>query len=216
MASALLNDHGSTLADFIRQLGDIAPDRILMNPLPGTATEEDAVRLIESAQPKACELIDGVLVEKAMGVQESFLAMRLALLLGNFLELHDLGFLTDSQGMARMISANVRIPDISFFAWEQLPTKSIPNVPIMDCSPALAIEVLSPTNTPREMRDKRNDYFASGTRVVWELDPSSRTVRVYSGVQESVLLSGDDSLTGEPVLPGFVVTLPQIFGKLDR
>ena len=54
-----------SLADLVSWLGDIPLERIRLHPAPGTATEEDVV------QAKCCELLDGVLVEKAMGWEES-------------------------------------------------------------------------------------------------------------------------------------------------
>src|SRR5688572_8610047 len=66
-----------TLAELLHQLGDIPLERILWQPFPGTATEKDVERLAEAANKRLCELVDGVLVEKPMGNQESNLAMRL-------------------------------------------------------------------------------------------------------------------------------------------
>ncbi len=62
----------ATMADLLRELGDIPPDRVLLRPCP--ATEADVVWLDDHAD-RLCELVDGVLVEKPMGLRESFLAM---------------------------------------------------------------------------------------------------------------------------------------------
>ena len=80
--------------------------------------------------------------------------------------------------MLRMLGGNVRVPDVAFISWDQLPGRRIPDEPIFNVSPVLAVEVLSPGNTRREMRLKREEYFASGTRLVWEIDPPGRTIRV--------------------------------------
>ena len=77
-------DEAITFADLLYELGDISPARIVMRPPPGTATEEDVLRLMEAPRKRLCELIDGVLVEKAMGWKESVLAIYMGTSLSNF------------------------------------------------------------------------------------------------------------------------------------
>jgi hypothetical protein len=67
-----------TIADLVHRLGDISIDRIMLHPAPGLATEDDVIRYLEAPQKRLCELIDGVLVEKPMGVKEGLLGSRLA------------------------------------------------------------------------------------------------------------------------------------------
>lgn len=204
----------STVADLVARLGDVPPERILMTPRPGQATEADAVRLTGRADKQICELIDGVLVRKPMSMHSTILGFWIGHLIQLFLDQHNLGILTGENGMARMATANVRIPDVSFFSWDQL-NRTIPDVAVAGVSPVLAIEVLSPSNTGREMRQKRDEYFASGTRLVWEFDPRTRTVRVFTGVQDSILLTEADQLTGGDVLPGFLVAVRNVFSRLN-
>ena len=59
-----------TVADLLEGAGDIPLDRIRMQPPPGTATEEDVIA-IHSREKRLCELVDGTLVEKPMGFDES-------------------------------------------------------------------------------------------------------------------------------------------------
>jgi hypothetical protein len=63
-----------TLADLADRFGPLPPERIRMNPPPGIATEEDAIRINERKEG-LCELIDGILLEKTMGWYESFLGV---------------------------------------------------------------------------------------------------------------------------------------------
>ena len=74
-----------TIADLLEELGDISPQRIRLSPAPGMATEKDVVR-IESQENRLYELIDGVLVEKAMGARESLIAGVLIHLIWDFLK----------------------------------------------------------------------------------------------------------------------------------
>ncbi|HMB06053.1 MAG TPA: hypothetical protein VKP69_20265, partial [Isosphaeraceae bacterium] len=82
-----------TVADLLAQLGDIPPSRVLMRPAPGTATEQDVIALLNrhDRHKQLCELVDGSLVEKTMGYEESALAALLIGYLVNFLQQHDLG-----------------------------------------------------------------------------------------------------------------------------
>src|SRR5262249_32048333 len=79
-----------TLADLLEQLGGIDPRRVRANPPPGRATAKDVLR-IRQRERRLYELVDGVLVEKVMGLLESSLALDLAILLGYFLDRNDLG-----------------------------------------------------------------------------------------------------------------------------
>lgn len=72
-ASTLADAPLETLADRLKRLGSVSPERIPMSPAPGTATEEDVVARVDG-EKHLFELVDGVLVEKAMGYYESLLA----------------------------------------------------------------------------------------------------------------------------------------------
>jgi Uma2 family endonuclease len=109
----------------------------------------------------------------------------------------------------------VRIPDVAFVSWERLPGRRIPSEPIPDLAPDLAVEVLSPGNTPGEMARKRQEYFAAGVQLVWIVDPVARTVAVYTAPEQSTVLQAAQTLAGEPVLPGFTLPLRRLFAALD-
>ena len=75
--------------------------------------------------------------------------------------------------------------------------------------PDLAIEVLSKSNTPAEMERKRREYFASGARLVWAIDPRSRKATVYTSPDHGTDVT--DTLDGPDILPGFSLSLPWLF-----
>lgn len=205
-----------TFADLQQRLGDIPLGRIRMDPPPGTATPADVVR-IQAKDGVLCELVDGVLVEKVMGYQESVLAAWILSLLGDFVRKHNLGFIAGEAGTMEVLPDLVRIPDISFLAWDRLPGRKIPREPIPKLAPNLAVEVLSDSNTPAEMKRKRRDYFEAGVDLVWEIDPETRSVVVWTSVRKSkTLADSEDTLDGGAVLPGFSTTLRELFKELDR
>jgi Uma2 family endonuclease len=217
MSAATVPVASESIADWLARLGDIPPERLRLPPAPGEATEADLIAALEAPRKRICELIDGALVEKAMGFRESLLAGRLLVLLDLFVEPRNLGLLTVPDGMLRLFVGRVRAPDIAFIPWEALPDRRVPQEPIPAVAPDLAVEVLSESNTPGEMRLKREDYFRAGTRLVWEIDPRQRTVAVFTQVLPAAAnLTAADTLTGDPVLPGFALPLADLFGTLDR
>lgn len=204
-----------TMADLLEHFGGISPRRIRLNPPPGTATEQDVID-IQTHEDRLYELVDGVLVEKVMGFPESTLTCQLIRLLGNYVEEKGLGILAGADGTVRLMPGLVRIPDISFVSWRQLPRHEVPSDPIPDLAPDLAIEVLREGNTRGEMNRKLKDYFLAGVRLVWYVDPRRQTVRVYTAPDRCTRLRMGDTLDGGDVLPGFRLPLRKLFAKVGR
>ncbi len=201
-----------TVADLLESLGDIPPERIRMRPPPGTATEDD-VLTVHASEKRLCELVDGVLVEKPMGYDESRLAAELIYALVDYLRSNDLGTAAGADGMMRLLTGLVRIPDVSFVSWDHLPESYGPIPPI---APDLAVEILSESNTPREMERKLREYFEAGTQLVWYLDPRSRTATVYTAPDRFTVLDESQTLDGGNVLPGLKIPLRELFERASR
>jgi Uma2 family endonuclease len=202
-----------TLAEFVENLGGIPLERIRMKPPPGLATEKDVIAEREGPKRRLCELVDGVLVEKAMGTKESLLAFEIGRLLGNFVAEQDLGAVLGADGMLRLAPGLVRIPDISFIPWNRIPNEEFGDDPIAAYVPDLAVEVLSPSNTRGEMDRKLRDYFLSGTRLVWLIQPKNQTAQVYTSPTDSRRVSKTGILHGDPVVLGFTLPLPDLFAR---
>jgi Uma2 family endonuclease len=97
-------------------------------------------------------------------------------------------------------TGNVRLPNVTFVCKGRLPTV---RTPVPTLAPDLAVEVLSAGNTAGEMARKREEYFRSGTRLVWMVDPDTRTVAIYHApegpdrvVDESGTLDAEDVVAG--------------------
>jgi Uma2 family endonuclease len=204
-----------TLADLLHRLGDVPLDRIRFHPFPGTATVQD-VLAIQQREGKLCELVEGVLLEKPGGYNESSLAGFLAGLLNAFVIPRNLGIVTGADGTVELMADLVRIPDVAFTSWERLPGRRHPTSSIPRLAPNLAVEVLSRSNTPGEMAAKRQDYFTAGVELVWGINPETRTVTVYNSPSSETVLDATATLTGGTVLPGFTLSLGDLFAELDR
>ena len=196
-----------TLAQYLEKLGDEDPARILWTPRPGTATEDDFVKV----NHKLVELIDGTVVHKTVGMPESSLAMLIACRLGDWNHTTNAGVVSIVTCPFWLAPGLIRLPDASFTAWRSLPT---PDAHLRDYAqfpPDLAVEVLSLSDRPRAFARKVRDYFTYGTRQVWVADPRAETVVVYTAPGESTTLSRNDTLDGGKVLPGFTLPLAELF-----
>jgi Uma2 family endonuclease len=204
-----------TMAELLERLGGVAPERVRLDPPPGRATERHLIRLNDRSG-RLYELIDGVLVEKAVSYPESNLAAWLIFLLQEFLQRHDLGLVAGEGGGMRLMQGLVRLPDVSFVRWERLPSREVPMDPIAGLGPDLAVEVLSPSNTRGEMERKLREYFLSGTRLVWLVDLRKRRVVVHTDPDQGAVLAEGQTLDGGDVLPGLALPVGRIFERLPR
>jgi Uma2 family endonuclease len=203
------------LGELLDRLGNIPPGRIRLRPPLGTATEEDVLN-VHAREKRLCELIDGVLVEKAMGFRESCLAVALIRCLKAFVAPRKLGLVTGEAGMMRLASGLVRIPDVAFISWDRIPGRRMPTEAIPSLAPDLAVEVLSASNTAGEIARKLREYFEAGVSLVWLVDPAVRTVTVFLGPEQSTVLKEADTVNGGEVLPEFSLALRDLFAELDQ
>jgi Uma2 family endonuclease len=214
MATATV-EQDLTVADLLDRLGGIPASRVRLVPTPGTATEQDVIAVHDRTN-RLCELVDGVLVEKVMGFDESIVSLLLAGSLLNYLKRHDIGKLVGADGMMRLFPGLVRIPDVAFISWKRYPKKTRNRGEIPTVAPDLVVEVLSKENTPREMARKLDEYFRAGVLQVWYVDPKRRKVRVFTGRDHSFVLGEEDELQGGDVLPGFSISIGDWFAEAER
>ena len=207
---------GYTVRDLTDRFGPIPLDRFVWDPLPGTATFADLLRLHDAG--RLVELVDGVLLEKAVGWTESRIAILLAKRFGHWDPTELLGTLTGADGFVRLANGNTRGPDLSFYAWDSLPGRRLPADAVPELCPDFCVEVVSRSNTRREIDGRLDDLFASGCRLAWVLDPRPRTARLITPAQTNAarpwveqVVRGDAVLNGEPVLPGFEVRLDELW-----
>lgn len=215
MISAITSREPMTLAELYELFGPLPAHRLCTNPPPGLATEADWQRTHDD-NDRLYELVDGVLLEKDMGYFEGRIAAVLIHLLEVYLESRDLGFVVGADGASRFLPGLIRIPDVSFVAWTQLPNRAVPRDPLPDLVPDLVVEILSRGNTDREMDRKLRDYFSSGVRLVWYIDPRINVIDVFESVANVRRLDADAVLDGGAVLPGFAISVRELFTRAAR
>jgi Uma2 family endonuclease len=79
-----------------------------------------------------------------------------------------------------------------------------------ELAPDLVVEVLSPDDRPGEVRDKVADWLRAGTRLVWVVDPETRSARAYGPDGSACAIPEDGALDGGAVLPGLLIPLGDV------
>jgi Uma2 family endonuclease len=163
------------------------------------------------------ELVDGQLVEKAMGSYSDWVATRLSRRLGT-LEDQGFGWVLGSESSYQCFPhdpGKVRRPDVSFILRGRLPDERIPqgHIPI---PPDLAVEVVSPNDLFYEVEAKVEEYLAAGVPLVWVISPETNSVQVFPADGAWQRLGPDDTLTAPELLPGFSCPVDDLFGGSPR
>ena len=160
------------------------------------------------------EIVDGRRVEKPpMGTFQIFVTAILDQQLGGFARTNRLGRVFPEM-LFRINPAGspMRRPDIAFVSYGRWPRdRKVNSDNGWDVIPDLAIEVVSPSNTADEVLGKVREYFLAGVRRVWVVYPSERQVYVYQSPTRNSILGDGDDLDGEDVLPGFRLSLAELF-----
>ncbi|HXI15520.1 MAG TPA: Uma2 family endonuclease [Chloroflexota bacterium] len=160
------------------------------------------------------ELVNGEVIELSpVGRPHGRTQARFCMFIGPHVESDRLGEVFVEVGFTLARNPDVvRAPDVSFVSEEQL--LRTPLEPGFFAGyPDIAVEVVSPGDTIREIEDKVQAYFDAGTRLVWLAYSDRRRVMVRYPDGRGLMLSGDDVLPGEDVMPGFSVTINDLFGK---
>ena len=135
--------------------------------------------------------------------------MRLAIPLGTFIYAHRLGGIYGPD-TTFSIGANDRMPDIAFVSMTRIPPEGEPRSKWL-IAPDLAVEIISPTDAVDDTTRKIREYFAAGVRQVWQISAEFRTVMVYRSPTDIKLLTEEDTLTCDELLPGFALPLRDVF-----
>lgn len=106
------------------------------------------------------------------------------------------------------VGERVLMPDVAFISASRLPDD---RGEIFSIPPELAIEVVSPTDSQSKIVGKALAYLEAGTRLVWIIEPTEKTVTVFRSETDIELLTRTDTLTGEDVVEGFSCPVAQLF-----
>lgn len=191
--------------------------RTLDTPTEGEATGRELLRaeeyyLLPDEPGWRDELVEGSVVREPMpSFGHGSASARIARFLLEWVESRELGEVVGECGfVVQRDPDTVRGPDAAFVSAERLAAWS-GDGPFFEGAPDLAVEVLSPSNTRGEVERKVREYLAAGARLVWVVDPASRSVTAYRTGEASRRVGPDDSLDGSDILPGFTLPVSRIF-----
>jgi len=172
-------------------------------------TEDELMALPKDGHKR--ELRAGEIIMSPTGYRHERIVARLLSAMWQHAERHRLGVVCGSSLGCWMESGNLLSPDVSFIAKSRLPASAVDEEKYFRGSPDLVVEVMSPWDRTMRLREKTEDYFSSGCRLAWVLNPADRTGLVYRSPDAGRHLGPADALDGEDVLPGFRLPLAELF-----
>jgi Uma2 family endonuclease len=191
-------------------VGTDAPEHAMSVLATKLITAEEFGRMPDPPDGSKQELVKGVIVTmpppKAI---HGIVQLRIGRKLGNFADERNLGWIvTESGTIVDRDPDTVRGPDVAFYSIARQPT--VPEN-YFEIAPDLAVEVLSPHAKRSVVRAKIAEYIAAGVRLVWLVDPETRTVLEYRGSLRGTEYDESDTITGADVLPEFSCRVADFF-----
>jgi Uma2 family endonuclease len=178
-----------------------------------TYTTADELLALPMGMGKRYELVAGELrVMSPAGWRHGGVVGVLQTLLGTHIYKNGLGqvFGAETGFLLRRDPDTVRAPDFAFIAKAHLPATD-PVEAYWPGAPDLAVEVLSPSDTAGEVAEKVEEWLACGCAAVWVVDPKLRTITIYLSMTDVRIVSGQEELVGDPVVPGFTCAVADVF-----
>lgn len=172
-----------------------------------------AEELLTRPDGDAYELVDRELVERKVGAKSSFIAGQVHHRIEDYCRSRCLGWVFPEGTSFQCFPDDpdkVRRADVSFIRFGRLPREQPPEGHIR-IAPDLAVEVVSPNDLAYDVDSKVEDYLQAGVRLVWVVNPVTRTVRVHHPDGPGATLPADGDLAGGDVLPGFHCPIRDLF-----
>ena len=186
-----------------------------MDTPTGFVTDEELFHAPRDGQKY--ERVDGEIRVTPAGFRHGAVSLQLGARLLAFVTERGLGHVVDSStgfrwpGRKPERPDNVRSPDVSFVAAGRFPEERWP-VGFAALAPDLAVEVLSPNDNSRDVLEKVGEYLHAGTRLVWVIDPETRTAAIHRSLEDVRVVREAELLDGEDVVPGFACPLKDVLG----
>src|ERR1044072_1717233 len=159
------------------------------------------------------ELVKGELRKMSpAGSEQGAVIVNITVLLGQHVKANKLGVCFGAETGFKIASDpdTVRAPDVAFIRQERIPEGGLPKK-FWPGAPDLAVEVLSPGDSRREVDEKIADWLEAGARAVWVINPKRLSVSTYRSLTDVTRLSEEDELDGGDVVRGFRCKVSEIF-----
>ena len=175
----------------------------------------DDLLAMPQAKTSGMELIDGELVPRGGTMSPTSwrhgkVEFRLAAIFSRYQDAHKTGeFVTGEVGFyTRGDQFTTRAADIAFIQTERIPEKT---EGFLSIAPDLVVEIISPGNSADDIEAKTAEWFDFGVKMVWLIYPRTERVHVFTTPKTMRVYSADETLSVDAVLPGFSVSVAEIF-----
>jgi Uma2 family endonuclease len=186
---------------------------ILLNMSTATLVTADELLVMPTGMGKRYELVLGELrVMSPSGWRHGQVVSNLSTLLHSYIRDHDFGrgFGAETGFLLTRNPDTVRAPDFAFIAKKNIP-KDDPSEAFWPGAPDLAVEVLSPGDTTREVNEKVDAWLSAGSAAVWIIDPLGETVAIHRSRTDIQIRTVGETLEGGSVVPGFSCPVDELF-----
>lgn len=183
-----------------------------MSVATAPVTPDDLLRM--GSAGKGYELVDGELKELIVSTRSCYVGGRVYSKLENYSESQSPGWAFPPETGYRCFAddtGRVRKPDASFILLDRMTREEYEADGFTEVVPDLVAEVISPNDIAADLDAKVEEWLAAGVRLVWVVNPELRTVRVYRPDGTGARLQVGDTLTADPVLPGFSCPVADLF-----
>jgi len=179
---------------------------------PALMTADEFAKRPEAPGGWKEELVRGeIVMTPPPGFAHGFYQVKISAILHNYVQRKKLGRVVVETGVVTERDPDtVRGPDVSYWSKESLPLDELPrgypNTPADLC-----VEVLSPKDRPAKVRRKVLEYFARGVRLVWVVDPKTKSVVVHRSVNDRETIDINGVLEGGDIVRGFRCSVAEVF-----
>ncbi len=153
-----------------------------------------------------------IIVMSPTGGETGNYNFEIAIDFGNWNRQTRLGIGFDSSTCFKLPSGANRSPDVSWITqerWDALTLEQKRKFPPI--SPDFVLELMSPTDSLKDTQDKMQEYMNNGVKLGWLINQKNRRVEIYRQGQEVEVLESPTQLSGEDILPGFVLNLRSLW-----
>ncbi|PZV08132.1 MAG: Uma2 family endonuclease [Leptolyngbya sp.] len=187
-----------------------------------TLTLDPVVRLTREQFYALCEVNHDIRLERSStgdlilmpptGWESGRQNSKLNLRVGTWAEHDGTGFVFDSSTGFSLPNGADRSPDVAWVAKARIEALSPDPARFLPLAPDFVIELRSATDKLATLQHKMAEYRDCGVRLGWLIDPHEKRVEIYRLGRPTEYLSQPEQLSGEEVLPGFVLALAEIWG----
>lgn len=179
---------------------------------PTRVTPDDLLRMGDAG--KGLELVNGELREVHVSKESSRVAGEIHFHLRTYTQARQVGWVFPEGTSYRCFAGDpsrVRKPDTSVITLSRMPPATYQDEGHCATVPDLVVEVVSPNDIADEVAEKIGEWLAAGVKVLWEVYPTTRTVRAHRPDGTIAVLRAGDTLTAPDLLPGFACPVADLF-----